>query len=248
MNIKIGCCGFPGGMKKYFEEFKLVEVQKTFYKPPKLDTLEKWRKNAPEEFEFVVKAWQLITHPATSPTYTKAGLDVPEHKRERYGFFKPTDEVFEAWETTKKICKTLKSKICIMQTPAKFKPEEENLKNMTEFFTSINRDNIVIGWEPRGKSWTPDLIKKICEKLSLIHVVDPFAQDPQHFIEDTAYFRLHGSPPGKRMYKYKYSLEDFKYLASKITLLPVKNIYILFNNIYMGEDAKRFEKFLKTQK
>jgi len=247
MNIKVGCCGFPGGMKKYFEEFNLVEVQKTFYKPPRLNTLEKWRKNAPHDFEFAVKAWQLITHPASSPTYKKAGIEISEKHKDKYGFFKPTNEVFEAWETTKNVCEILKSKICIMQTPAKFKPSEENLKNMTEFFNSIDRGNIVIGWEPRGKDWTPDIVKEICEKLNLIHVIDPFAQDPQHFVENIAYFRLHGAPPGKKMYRYKYSTKDFEYLFSKAKTLPVEKVYILFNNLYMGEDAKKFKDFLKKE-
>jgi uncharacterized protein YecE (DUF72 family) len=29
--VKIGCCGFPEGMKHYFSRFRLVEVQRTFY-------------------------------------------------------------------------------------------------------------------------------------------------------------------------------------------------------------------------
>ncbi|RLI79276.1 DUF72 domain-containing protein, partial [Archaeoglobales archaeon] len=44
--IKVGCCGFPVSMKKYFDNLKLVEVQKTFYKPPEIKTAERWRKNA----------------------------------------------------------------------------------------------------------------------------------------------------------------------------------------------------------
>ena len=40
MKLKVGCCGFPGGMKSYFEEFKLVEVQTTFYNLPKVETVQ----------------------------------------------------------------------------------------------------------------------------------------------------------------------------------------------------------------
>jgi len=39
--IKVGCCGFPKGKKKYFEQFKLVEIQQTFYKPPITGTAKK---------------------------------------------------------------------------------------------------------------------------------------------------------------------------------------------------------------
>jgi len=62
MRVKVGCCGFPRGMKDYFSQFKLVEVQQTFYKMPKLDTALRWRQQAPPDFEFSLKSWQLITH------------------------------------------------------------------------------------------------------------------------------------------------------------------------------------------
>jgi len=34
--IRIGCCGFPVKREKYASRFRLVEVQKTFYQPPRL--------------------------------------------------------------------------------------------------------------------------------------------------------------------------------------------------------------------
>jgi hypothetical protein len=43
-----------------------VEVQHTFYQSPQISTLKKWPKEAPPDFEFTLKAWQLITHTATS--------------------------------------------------------------------------------------------------------------------------------------------------------------------------------------
>lgn len=37
--VKVGCCGFLQGMARYFQEFRLVEVQQTFYRPPHLNTV-----------------------------------------------------------------------------------------------------------------------------------------------------------------------------------------------------------------
>ena len=49
--VKVGCCGFPVARQKYFNEFKLVEVQQTFYKLPQESTLRRWREEAvPETF------------------------------------------------------------------------------------------------------------------------------------------------------------------------------------------------------
>lgn len=56
--VKVGCCGFPRGMKHYFSKFRQIEVQQTFYKPPQIETVVKWRQAAPADFEFTIKAWQ----------------------------------------------------------------------------------------------------------------------------------------------------------------------------------------------
>ena len=60
--IKVGCCGFPTSMKRYFENYSLVELNSTFYEYPKLETVAGWREKAPENFEFTVKAHQDISH------------------------------------------------------------------------------------------------------------------------------------------------------------------------------------------
>ena len=118
--------------KEYFKNFGLVEVQKTFYKPPKLETAIRWREEAPQEFEFAVKAWQLITHPPGSPTYRKAGIDVANESK--YGYFRPTKEVFDAWERTAEIADALKAEVMVFQCPASFREEKGSIRNMREFF------------------------------------------------------------------------------------------------------------------
>ena len=50
--LRVGRCGFPVSLRRYAEEFSAVEVQQTFYKPPALRTLEKWRSAVPAGFEF----------------------------------------------------------------------------------------------------------------------------------------------------------------------------------------------------
>lgn len=249
----MGCCGFSGSMKSYFEEFKVVEIQRTFYKIPRESTLEKWKIQAPEEFEFTIKATQLITHPSTSPTYKKANISVPPSSQENYGFFRPTEDVFSAWKLNKRACDILNARICIFQTPKSFRPTDENLENMRTFFKRIERGNLTFGWEPRGKDWTEEIIKNLCKSLNLTHVTDPFKQLPIHITGGIAYFRLHGSPPGKKMYSYKYTEKDFTDLVEKLKELEnsfnnTKKIYVMFNNIYMRNDAKAFSEVLVMKK
>ena len=229
MRIKVGCCGFPVGMKKYFETFEVVEVQKTFYKPPSPKTAEKWRKEAPEDFEFTVKAWQVITHPPTSPTYKKAGIEA-----KNCGFFKPTDEVFRAWEVTKEVAEILKVKFVLFQTPKSFRDTDENMQNMREFFKSIERD-FTFGFEPRG--WREEKIKRICEELDLVHVVDPFVSEQLY--GEICYFRLHGFD-----YKHKYTDEELMELQNLLN----KDCYVMFNNVHMFDDALRFKQLVEKRR
>jgi len=246
--IRVGCCGFPDGMKRYFKKFDLVEVQSTFYHIPRVETVEGWRSAAGEGFEFTVKAWQAITHPLTSPTWRRGKIKISPEKEDHYGFFRPTDEVFEAWERTREICNTLKAKICLIQCPASFVAVEQNVMNMREFFTKIDREGLTIAWEPRGKSWTDERVRRLCEELGLTHCVDPFARDSVFFSRGIAYFRLHGSPPGKRMYYYKYTDEDLKWLMEKAESLETRGlkVYYLFNNVYMGDDAGKLALLART--
>ncbi|MEM1658825.1 MAG: DUF72 domain-containing protein [Candidatus Jordarchaeales archaeon] len=239
--ILVGCCGFPSGVKRYVKEFKLTEVQKTFYKPPSPETLKSWRALAPSDFEFTVKAWQVITHPPTSPTYKKAGLKFDP--KSEVGFFKPTRDVFEAWEKTRESCSILEAKVCVFQTPPSFKESQENINNMKEFFSSINSKGITLAWEPRG--WNAETVRSLCVELGLIHVTDPFASMPS-LEREISYFRLHGSPPGEKLYNYRYTKDDLNQLAEKLKLLRGR-VYVLFNNIWMRDDASAFMEVLKER-
>ncbi|MDK2796152.1 MAG: hypothetical protein PWQ58_1351 [Archaeoglobaceae archaeon] len=213
--MKVGCCGFPIAMEKYFKTFEVVEVQKTFYKPPSIETAKKWREKAPEGFEFTVKAWQVITHPPNSPTYRKVNL-----KLEDAGFFKPIKPVFEAWEVVREIARVLKAKFILFQTPKSFKEGEESFRNMKEFFCSIERD-FIFGWEPRG--WDSNAVRKVCESLNLIHVVDPFESEPTY--GEIRYFRIHKN----------HSDEEIFSLLGKAD-------YVMFNNPFMLQDALKLKK------
>jgi uncharacterized protein YecE (DUF72 family) len=238
MGIKIGCCGFPTSRQNYYHDFKLVEIQQTFYNLPKENTVIKWREQAPANFEFAIKAWQLITHEPQSPTYRRLKKKIPEAERDKYGNFKPTEEVFSAWAETVKIAQNLKASIVLFQCPASFTPSEENKRNMRQFFTQIPRENLTFVWEPRGK-WNSEEIVKQCRELELIHCVDPFKAQPLY--GDLIYLRLHG----KTGYRYQYNLDDLEWLLSHYEKVN-KPVYILFNNISMYEDALKLKQLLET--
>ena len=136
--IKVGCAGFPTSMERCFGNFRLVELNSTFYQYPREKTVEGWREKAPKDFEFTVKAHQDISH--------KAKLKVEETSLQAFG-------------RMKQICKTLNSKILLIQTPCSLRLDK--LADAEKFFREVNRENLVLVWETRGPAWeTPEAHKK----------------------------------------------------------------------------------------
>ncbi|HYY41539.1 MAG TPA: DUF72 domain-containing protein [Pyrinomonadaceae bacterium] len=236
-SIKIGCCGFRSARADYYALLPAVEVQHTFYQPPQLATLEKWRAEAPPEFEFTVKAWQLITHLARSPTYKRLKRELTEAERDEAGAFRASKIVREAWATTHACAVALRAKTVLFQCPASFRPTESNIANLRRFFKRLKpaRGALNFCWEPRG-DWPRETIRELCAELDLWHVVDPFAA--RTVTPTRCYFRLHG----RGGWRYQYEDGELEELRS---MLPADaEAYVFFNNIKMIEDAARFQEIV----
>ncbi|MDI9644195.1 MAG: DUF72 domain-containing protein [Candidatus Verstraetearchaeota archaeon] len=255
MEIKVGTCGWSikGGMREYFRLFNVIELQSTFYRLHSPKVLRRYREHSSREFEFVVKAWQAITHPISSPTWRRSGKIPKLGDPSGFGHLRPTPENQKAWNLILQTCEALRSRFVLVQTPPSFVCNETNRTNMSLFFSSIDRKGLIIGWEPRG-DWNlhPEEVKKVCCELSLVHVVDPFrrlpattySSDPEAS-ESTTYFRLHGIGGRETNYGYRYTEEDLVRLASiAVNYAAYGSVYVMFNNVNMGSDALRFKQML----
>ena len=234
--VKTGCCGFRRARAEYASLFPVVEVQHTFYQPPRIATLERWRSEVPADFEFTIKAWMLITHQSKSPTYRRLKRELSETEREQCGSFRLTPIVREAQDITLASALALKAHRVLFQCPASFTPTEENVALMRGFFGSIMRPSkLQFLWEPRG-AWSDQLISDLCRDLDLTHVVDPFVR--RTVTPDRCYFRLHG----RKGFRYVYEDEELEELYE---MLPKDSTsYVLFNNVRMLEDASRFQELI----
>jgi uncharacterized protein YecE (DUF72 family) len=85
MDVRVGLCGWTVSQTSYVRRFPLVEVQHTFYEPPADALLARWREQVPPDFEFVIKAWQLVTHESGSPTYRRLKQPLPDSARGQVG-------------------------------------------------------------------------------------------------------------------------------------------------------------------
>ena len=225
--IKVGCCGYPTSMKKYYETFRLVELNNTFYQYPRMSTVVGWREKAPEDFEFTVKAHQDISHK----------------------FKLKLEPSTQAFEQMKQICRTLRARILLIQTPGSFRPDR--FEDAYEFFSKINREDLGLAWETRGPSWDEPSIReklaKMLTELNVPHVTDPLRIMPA-YTGTVAYFRLHGL--GAQMYYYQYTDEELRGLYELIEPLEAdgKQVYVLFNNMSMFDDGIRFMHYIESSK
>ncbi len=228
--IHTGCCGFALAQAKYFRKFSCVEIDTSFYRLPKLPTAARWRATAPAGFRFALKAWQVITHRATSPTYRHTPLD--DHDQQHCGHFGFNATIRWAWDATFAVACELDAAFVIFQCPASFTPTSEHVTGMKRFFEKAKRGKFQMGWEPRG-TWKPEQISTLCRELDLVYVVDPF-QTPPILTGKVQYFRLHGRISAQ----HRYSNEELAQLRKFCQPTPVS--YCFFNNSNMVRDAVAF--------
>ena len=236
-SLRLGLCGWNGSQPTYFDNFDCIEIQSTFYDPPGLQVARKWRAAAPPGFQFCIKAWQLITHRATSPTYRRLRSPLPPEDREAVGSFRQTDQVWRAWLRTLDVARAVDAHVILFQCPQSFLPTSENLINVSAFFRKVSRDQFRLAFEPRGEAWTPDIVHDLCAEHNLLHCVDPF--DNASVFGDLRYWRLHG----RESYAYRYTDKDLSALRQMLIKQPQPG-FLMFNNFSSKVDAQRFRQLM----
>ncbi|MFA4647469.1 DUF72 domain-containing protein [Pyrococcus kukulkanii] len=235
--IFVGTCGFCERQEKYFQDFKTVEIQQTFYRILQDKTLERWRKKAPEDFVFSIKAFQGITHPPNSPTWRRSNV----RPSKNVGLLRPTSEVLHYWRITLHEAKLLNARFILIQLPRSFKESDESFANAEKFFSKIERD-VEIAVELRG--WSETGRKRFVREFGVIDVVDPLVAVPLHR-RDVNYYRLHGRyENGRIIYSHRYSDEELRKIRDKVLAFHVEESFVYFNNSNMCEDAMRFKREL----
>ena len=240
--LRVGTCGICLRQSEFFRTFRLVELQQTFYRPPRVSTVERWRRDAGESFEFTLKAFQAITHAGSSPTFRRSGLS--EGERDECGSFRDTDVVRAGWQVTRRLADVLQATFVVFQCPNSFRPTDENVARIRRFFHWAERGRLRFGWEPRGEAWTDGLVEELCRELDLVHIVDPFYRTSVH--GRPRYFRLHGEVIGNRInYHYRYTDDELAWLEAHCA---GTDTYLLFNNVPVCDEALRFLRRLERSR
>lgn len=234
MRQKLGMCGWTIGRATYFRRFPVVEVQQTFYDPPAVATLAKWRADAPAGFEFTMKAWQVITHLGTSSTYRRLRRPFSDRQRAEAGAFRLTETVLDAWRATLECRTALDATSILFQCPASFRATDENIDAMRRFFAAIERPTGVrLMWEPRG-AWPDEVVSDLCRGLGLIHAVDPFVRPS--LTPELLYWRLHGNGS----HYARYTDDELRQIRAWLDEAGDVEAYVLFNNVPRTKDIDRY--------
>ena len=117
-----------------------------------------------------------------------------------------------------------------------------NTHNLKEFFANINRDGLVIAWEPRG-DWIrrSQEIRSACEQLELVRCVDLLRRDPVHLTESgcsdcVAWARRSTTTRIGTLIRICWSCST----GSRRCLARNWNACVMFNNTTMLQDERRF--------
>jgi len=204
----------------YANQFGTVELNASFYRLPKPQTFENWRKRTPDNFLWSVKASRYITH-------IKRIKDVRE----------PLERFFSS-------VALLKEKLgpILFQLPPTLSFDEELLSH---FCQHLKRDHLYT-LEVRHPSWAKERAIDIIRDNNIALCISDTAGRYPYIEEDTAtfiYIRLHGS---KKLYSSEYSEEEMQAFAQKIRDWS-KDTYLYFDNDYGGyaiKNARRIKEIL----
>ena len=221
MEWRIGCSGFsykewkgtfyPQDMPAsrwfqfYAQHFNTLELNVTFYRFPRVETLQQWYNKSPEGFLFTVKAPRLITH---------------------YKKFNDCKSQLDDFYTA--CSKGLQEKLgpVLFQLPAGIPYSEAMLETL---LTSMHRQfvNVI---EFRHESWWRTDVYTALGKAGIIFcgINHPTLPTPVIINNNTVYYRYHGVP---KLYFSEYDSSVITGMADGVLQSKrATQVFVLFNN------------------
>lgn len=260
--IKIGLTGFSdheelyGKMKSterlgaYSAYFSFVEIDSSFYAVLPVKNYARWVQQTPDDFRFVVKAYQGMTG----------------HLRGKKQYFESDREMYEAFhKSIAPLREAGKLSMVLFQYPPWFDCSKESAEHLRE--TKERMEDVPVAVEFRNASWYSGELRErtpaFLQELGWIHTV---VDEPQigtasvPLVPVTAnprmtYVRLHGrnargwsqgaNPDWrKERYLYRYSSEELEEWRDRLLALEptCKELYVAFNNNSGGDAGPNAQK------
>lgn len=253
--IKIGLTGFGdheelyGKIKPadrlpaYSAYFSIVEIDSSFYAVQPVKNYVKWVNQTPEQFKFIVKAYQGMTG----------------HLRDKKNYYDTPEEMYRAFHTS---IAPVRSAGKLAMTLFQFPPRFDCTKDNVEFLREAKERMLDVpsAIEFRNDSWySPELRSRTLQFLEQEGWIHTIADEPQAgsgsipivpvaTTPDITYVRLHGRNTGgwnqsshpdwrKLRYLYRYSTEELVEWKNRLLTLTqsCRDIYVVFNNNSAGD-------------
>lgn len=264
--IYIGLCGwgdhgslYRDGIKQkdklalYSSHFPVVEVDASFYAIQPIRNAEKWVRETPKNFRFVVKAYQGMT----------------KHRRKEDLSFKTTTEMFQAFKDSLKPYQAHnKLEMVLFQFPPWFQCTKENVNYIRSCKKMM--EDIPVALEFRNQTWYSEAYRQgtlsFMKEEGWIHSIadEPQAGEgsvplvPIATDSSKTLVRLHGrnvkgwnKQEGVNWqevrFLYKYSHEELFEWRKTLQELSkqTKDMIVLFNNNSGGHAAENAKEFLE---
>lgn len=210
--ITVGCAGFAVPATRYFKEYDFVEVQETHRAVPGPGTIRRWRREAPQGFEFALVG--------------PRDMGVEN--------FKPGDVMAAALTMLDDVGAQLESKLAVIIAPTEFTHSRANKAALKDFLREMKAHFATIVFEL--PSWAPDDADALADETETIAARDPL----QHGLSkrSVAYYRL----PGPAGHKSRYEDPAIDRLAEIAQAAEHERVHYVFTNVDMFADGKRFKR------
>ena len=206
----------------YARHFDTVELNTSFYRLPRPEAFDGWRRRSPEGFAFAVKASRYLTHVRR--------LNEPKEPLERF------------WSRARRLADRFGP--VLYQLPPRWTPNEERLAT---FLAAVPRDHPQ-AVEFRDRRWyRPEVNSMLGEAGVALCLHDmPGSAPPTERVGPLVYLRFHGS--GAR-YGGRYSDESLSTWAERIGAWAADGfpVWAYFNNDIGGHavrDATRLRELV----
>jgi uncharacterized protein YecE (DUF72 family) len=203
----------------YTKYFNIVEINSTFYNLPTKSMVNNWRTNVPENFRFIVKVWQNITHKMNDPE-----IDLFITK-----FFS--------------VLKSLKPKIFgfLLQFPPWFKYSEKHQEKLNIVLRKIPSEYKYM-IELRDNSWfNPEILSTFIDGKSIFLATTYKPDLKSYYYKDQQlyYVRLIGDREltvfNRIQRRQDKAMEHlYENIKRLITVPNIYEIFIIVNNHFAG--------------
>jgi len=227
---------YPAGkineLEYYSQFFNTVEINSSFYRPPKPGYVHNWVRRVPQDFLFTVKLWQKFTHPKM---FEEATGDEAAISQDDVDLFKQSIEP---------LANSGKLGALLAQFPPSFKNDGFGQQILAAVISVFGQYPLAV--ELRHRSWSDDprteaLLRN--HNVAWVQIDEPkfstSVAEELPLTANIAYFRFHGRNKemwwignSETRYKYLYSEDEINELAERVkrASLNTQLAFAFFNN------------------